>query len=328
MSAISPGAPAFILLFFLLLAFPGQAIQGASDGLLLWFHTVLPTLAPAMICTRLILFSGGDQLLMKPVRPLFQKLFSLSETGSFILLSGMLCGYPLGAALCSQARRDGRISTREAAYLLAFCSFPSPMFLAGYIPGQFPGRFPLPLLFLSVYAPVLILSRLARHNSHPDISRESGQPKAVQTIQAFQIQEHVRSAPEDSLNGILYEVCDVMVLIGSYLMLFSVLARFLSSAAWIPQPVTALLCAVFEMTTGIRQICLTACAACAAFGGISGIFQTHSVIAYDSLFSQGRKNAGFDIRHYVGWKLLHAGLSALILTVLQLLLPLGSPLRL
>ena len=273
---------------------------------------------------------------MKPVRPLFQKLFSLSETGSFILLSGMLCGYPLGAALCSQARRDGRISTREAAYLLAFCSFPSPMFLAGYIPGQFPGRFPLPLLFLSVYAPVLILSRLARHNSHPDISREPGQPKAVQTIQAFQIQEHVRSAPEDSLNGILYEVCDVMVLIGSYLMLFSVLARFLSSAAWIPQPVTAVLCAVFEMTTGIRQICLTfppalclpACAACAAFGGISGIFQTHSVIAYDSLFSQGRKNAGFDIRHYVGWKLLHAGLSALILTVLQLLLPLGSPLRL
>ena len=67
MSAISPGAPAFILLFFLLLAFPGQAIQGASDGLLLWFHTVLPTLAPAMICTRLILFSGGDHLLMKPV---------------------------------------------------------------------------------------------------------------------------------------------------------------------------------------------------------------------------------------------------------------------
>ena len=126
-----------------------------------------------------------------------------------------------------------------------------------------------------------------------------------------------------------------MVLIGSYLMLFSVLARFLSSAAWIPQPVAAVLCAVFEMTTGIRQICLSlppalclpACAACAAFGGISGIFQTHSVIACDPLFSQDRKNAGFDIRHYVGWKFLHAGFSALILTVLQLVLPLGFPPR-
>lgn len=209
------------------------------------------------------------------------------------------------------------------------------MFLAGYIPGQFPGRFPLPLLFLSVYAPVLILSRLARHNSHPDISREPGQPKAVQTIQAFQIQEHVRSAPEDSLNGILYEVCDVMVLIGSYLMLFSVLARFLSSAAWIPQPVTAVLCAVFEMTTGIRQICLTFPPALCRRPVLpvlhSGNFrdisdpQCHR-IRFPVL--AGQKNAGFDIRHYVGWKLLHAGLSALILTVLQLLLPLGSPLRL
>ena len=39
MSAIPPSAPAFILLFFLLLFFPEQSIQGASDGLLLWFHT-------------------------------------------------------------------------------------------------------------------------------------------------------------------------------------------------------------------------------------------------------------------------------------------------
>lgn len=146
----------------------------------------------------------------------------------------------------------------------------------------------------------------------------------------------VRSAPKDSLNGILYEVCDVMVLIGSYLMLFSVLARFLSSAAWIPQPVTAVLCAVFEMTTGIRQICLTfppalclpACAACAAFGEFPGYFRPTVSSHTIPCSRRAEKNAGFDIRHYVGWKLLHAGLSALILTVLQLLLPLGSPLRL
>ena len=125
-----------------------------------------------------------------------------------------------------------------------------------------------------------------------------------------------------------------MVLIGSYLMLFSILAHFLSRASWLPIPLTALLCGILEMTTGIRQICSTlppaaclpACAACAAFGGISGIFQTRSVIA-DSVCTEDRKNAGFDIRHYVGWKFLHAGFSALILTVLQLVLPLGFPPR-
>ena len=115
MSAISPAAPVFILLFLLLLAFPGQAIHGASDGLLLWFHTVLPTLAPAMICTRMLLLTGGDRLLMKPLCPLFRRLFSLSDTGSFILLSGMLCGYPLGPALCARALKENRISSEEAS---------------------------------------------------------------------------------------------------------------------------------------------------------------------------------------------------------------------
>lgn len=130
MSAISPSAPAFILLFFLLLFFPEQAIQGASDGLLLWFHTVLPTLAPAMICTRMLLLTGGDRLLIKPLRPLFCRFFALSDTGAFILLSGMICGYPLGPALCAQALEKNRITRKEAAYLLAFCSFPSPMILS------------------------------------------------------------------------------------------------------------------------------------------------------------------------------------------------------
>lgn len=66
---------------------------------------------------------------MKPLCPLFRRLFSLSDTGSFILLSGMLCGYPLGPALCARALKENRISSEEASYLLAFCSFPSPMFL-------------------------------------------------------------------------------------------------------------------------------------------------------------------------------------------------------
>ncbi len=52
-----------------------------------------------------------------------------------------------------------------------------------------------------------------------------------------------------------------------------------------------------------------ACAAmlaCAAFGGLSGVSQTNTVI----------KNAGLSIRHYVLWKLLHAALAAAILLII------------
>lgn len=130
MSAISPSAPAFILLFFLLLFFPEQSIQGASDGLLLWFHTVLPTLAPAMICTRMLLLTGGDRLLIKPLRPLFCRFFALSDTGAFILLSGMICGYPLGPALCAQALEEKPDNQKRSCISARFLQLSKPHVLS------------------------------------------------------------------------------------------------------------------------------------------------------------------------------------------------------
>lgn len=311
MSVTVPSAPVFILLLVLLLVFPQYATAGASDGLLLWFHTVLPTLAPAMICTQMILSTGGVSLLMRPLHPLLGRLFSLSETGSFILLSGMLCGYPLGPALCANALSKHQISEREATRLLAICSYPSPMFLFGYVQANLTRQTPPWVLFLGIYAPSILLAQILDHIGLPDQRQ-----RTVSFASPAVPESH------ETLDSILYRVCDTMVLIGGYLMLFSILTCFLTHARWIPASVSAVCCGIAEMTTGVRQICQTfppavqlpACGACAAFGGISGLFQVRSVL-YDN------KNAGFDIRHYLRWKLLHAGLSAMIFTVLQQVLP-------
>ena len=71
----------------------------------------------------------------------------------------------------------------------------------------------------------------------------------------------------------------------------------------------ALLTGMAEITTGIHSLCTSLPAAhtalpviCAtAFGGLSGIFQTKSVI----------KDSGLSICHYIGWKALHACFSCL-----------------
>ena len=84
-----------ILILGLLLSFPSLSIRGALNGLLLWFHVVLPTLAPFLICTQMITALGGIELIMRPFGPLLQNLFHLSLSGSYILLCGLLCGYPL-----------------------------------------------------------------------------------------------------------------------------------------------------------------------------------------------------------------------------------------
>lgn len=295
-----------IAALLLMLCFPSLSVQGAADGLRLWFDVVLPTLAPFMICTQAIASCGGMYLLMKPFYPVMRRLFGLSLPGSYILLCGLLCGYPLGARLCADFLQDGTISREEAQYLFAICNHPSPMFLMGYVRGQLPIPVAPPLLLACLYLPVLPLSRIAGMYYH------SGRKKA-EPVSCF----HTASAGKRSLEDILMAACDTMVMIGGYMMLFSILSAWVRRIPGMAEKMQAMITGLAEITTGVHQICISfpaekallPCILVIAFGGLSGIFQTKGVI----------KNAGLSIRHYVVWKTLHACLSGICFILFALL---------
>ncbi|MDO4268207.1 MAG: nucleoside recognition protein [Eubacteriales bacterium] len=300
-----------VLLLILLLAFPGLAVQGASQGLLLWFQVVLPTLAPFMICTRAISAMGGTALLARPAYPLFHALFGLSMQGSCVLLCGLLCGYPLGARLCADFCGRGELSREEAEYLLSICNHPSPMFLLGFA-GSRLAVHPL-VLPACVYLPLLPLSRLSGHR----FFREKALP-----------QKTMRSLPPAdalSLEEMILSTAEAMVLIGGCMMLFSILALWIQELPFLPDYGKALLAGAAEITTGIDQLCtvfpedirLVPVAAAVSFGGISGIFQTRGALflpsgKQEASLSAVQKNAGLSIRHYVLWKIVHGCLSCIL----------------
>ena len=298
-----------ILLLALLLAFPALSVQGAANGLLLWFQVVLPTLAPFMICTQMIVALGGVSLLIRPFYPLLFRLFGLSPSGSYVLLCGLLCGYPLGARLCADFYGSGQISSREARYLLSICNHPSPMFLLGFVNGQLPLSVPALLLPICLYLPILPISWISRKvYGFSPLSEDIKKPGTA--------------SGSSALESVLLSTAETMVLIGSYMMLFSILAAWIGRLSMIPAPIKALLSGAAEITTGVHLICRTfppesvllPVAAVTAFGGFSGIFQTRGVLASGlKQTEKTKKNAGLSIRHYVLWKLLHAGLSCLTL---------------
>ena len=57
------GAAGLFALFIWMLLYSRLSIQGAANGLLLWYQTVLPSILPALILSKLLIFTGGDQLL-------------------------------------------------------------------------------------------------------------------------------------------------------------------------------------------------------------------------------------------------------------------------
>ncbi len=320
------------LSFLLLLGFPALSLEGARKGLLLWYNTVLPTLLPFMICMNLMVSFGAVNLLAAPFYPVLHRLLGLSRAGSFILLSGMLCGYPMGAKNCSDFLDNDCLSLSEARCLYAVSSFPSPMFLAGYMMHMVnsgPQPIPLPLwkMAAAVYLPALFLFFPAAacyklHRFPKSFRFRSGclsdhspttDTAGKNTVLPLTGTPPIPTTPP-SLDEALLSSMEVMVKIGGYIMLFSILAVFIRH---LPLPGTllpAFFITVAEMTTGIEyaslhfpgRLKILLIGFGGAFGGLSGAFQVRSVT----------KNAGLSIRHYLFWKTAHGLFTVIILILL------------
>jgi sporulation integral membrane protein YlbJ len=332
-----------ILVLTLLLLFPKYSVQGAAGGLTLWFNIVLPTLAPFMICTKLIAACGGVRYLMKPFAPLLRRIFAVSEDGAYILFCGILCGYPLGSKLCADFYKEGRISAEEAKYLLSICNHPSPMFLSGYVYSMLPVIVSKPRFLFCFYIPLIPVSLLSRRfyrirktSSQRDVlaNEASDDSKCIGSISSSSSSNEETSSVSVPLEEILLSVSETMVLIGNYIMLFSIFAEWVGQVSWIPLTGKVLLAGLLEITTGTRMICKTFLSErsvpiviwTVAFGGVSGIFQTRSMIRSsgdDSVkaeaFSNTTKNAGLSIRHYVFWKTIYAFTAAAAWLVLMII---------
>lgn len=321
--------PAILMVFLLL--YPRFAAEGARYGLLLWYTSVVPSLFPFMVLSSLIVSSGGISLLMRPVRAFLCPWLPLSENGCYTLISGLLCGCPMGAKTCGDFVREGKLSVQEGRFLMAICNHPSPMFLLGFVcplfePAMHPSR-----LLLSIYLPLLPLAALAKRVCFPGLPAppSSGSRQQVQTAPA--------------LDTAILAAAEILCRIGGYLMLFSIVIVFLRRAPWLPASLRLFLMGAMEMTTGVREVSAslpfpdsgTAAAAILAFGGICGVFQTRAVTgsgwpeekksrtdgAGSSPKDRGsraedKKIAGLSIRQYVLWKLLHSALAAVIFRLL------------
>lgn len=306
-----------VLCLLMLLFQPGLALEGARQGILLWGNVILPTLLPFMICSGVIVAMDAIYILTGPFKPILSGVLKLSAQGSFCFMSGLLCGYPMGAKTTSDFLDSGRIMPKEGKYLLAISNHPSPMFVLGYIMAQIrliPGTgrgCPLWAVAAALYLPVIPISILARTCYH---CKMDGDGSPVQ--KGGEVREEGKEYPF-SFDAHMMGCFETMVKIGGYIMLFSILALYLTVLPF-PMPFLArpILLGAVEITTGIQTIarCVPGMTGAmliigsAAFGGCSGIFQTKSVL----------KNAGLSIRHYILWKLLHSGLSCILFYVLAM----------
>lgn len=285
-----------ILCFFVMLLSPSQVFEGAKSGLLLWFLTVLPTLFPFLIISRMLLDSCACSLLNRLFSPLIGRLFGISAQGSFAVIVGFLCGYPMGAKITADLLLTGQITKTEASYLLSFCNNTSPAFLVSFIVlGYFQdSRLILPSALI-LYGTPVFLSFFFRAKKHFFFNKLHTKLLANSTEAIASTSSSTSSC---SLDACLTDSSEAIVKIGGYIILFSVLLNLLKKIP-IAHPLFQLfLLPSLELTNGITllnnalsapvgshsfPLLYSLCMGHTAFGGWCALFQTGSMISGSGL---------------------------------------------
>lgn len=208
------------ILFILLLGNPSTVILGASQGLLLWYRTVLPNLFPFFVLVNLVITTGTIHFISPILAPLCQSVFGVSGSSALAIIGGFLCGYPMGATIISDLHQQHIISKTEGHYLLSFCNNASPMFIVGYFLTQKLNRPDLifPSVFILFLAPICSSYLFRRfYFKTGAVSSESVYPHSQVCKKNFM----------ELLDLAIWKGMETIIKIGGYIIVFSIIVELL-----------------------------------------------------------------------------------------------------
>ncbi len=283
-TSVSPKSallPALLFtLFLIMLLQPDVVFQGAAKGLLLWYKTVFPTLFPFLFVCNLLVQTNAVHCLACLAPGILCRFFGVPKNGMLAILTGFLCGYPMGAKVMADLCRTGKITRQEGSYLLSFCNNTSPAFILSYVIHRYvrEPRLLAPTCLILFFSPVMLSFFFRKIYARQRV--------LTQNPLSAPIQGSARPLPQ-ALDDSLSNAMETIVKIGGYIILFCVLTELLGllplRASW----ARAFLFPNLEITNGIAliwgmklpfSIRYPLCIFCTAFGGWCAVLQTISVI--------------------------------------------------
>jgi len=120
-----------IFIMVMLILNPVKYIGSAFGGLYLFSVSVLPSLFPFFVFTKILTDNSGNfyKVFSKPVK----FLYNLPSVSGYIFTLSVLSGYPVGAKLTADFYEKGYINENEAKRIASFTSTSGPFFILGTV---------------------------------------------------------------------------------------------------------------------------------------------------------------------------------------------------
>lgn len=273
-----------LYLTYLLLRYPTQALDYASTGLLLWFRKMIPTLLPFMILSGIMVRLNLTERFARCFHPLFHMIWGTSINGSYVILMGMLCGFPMGARVIGELICAGKLSEEEGAYLLSFCNNIGPIYFISFVMSTlslsgnylpFLIMYGVPLLYGFLYGRLITIKKKILHKNE-FATNFSSLPIHAASVSASDRVSLLTAIDDSIISGLIG-----IGKLGGYMFFFNLLNIMMLPFSSLPNLFLAFCNCILEITSGINRVgssgfymilCLL------PFGGLSCMAQTYSMI--------------------------------------------------
>jgi len=216
----------FIMCVFLLFN-PLICAKACLNGISVWVYKVLPMLFPFFVLTRLLVQSSSNK--SNFMDKFFSKIFH-APSGSFLTYAlSIISGYPMGAKLISDMKKDGQISTNEAKKMMSFCSVSGPMFIVGTVG--------IMMLNSSKAGAIILISNILASLINGIIYRGKDEPK---------LSPNYISKKPVNLTDCVYDSLISVLMVGAYISISFLFIEILSSLK-ILEAISNTICWVFNM---------------------------------------------------------------------------------
>ena len=320
-------ASALLIATAALVISPGEAINGAKDGLALCFNVIVPSLFPFFVLSSLVVDLGLAAYLGRAMEGLMRPLFRVSGSCAAAVALGFIGGYPVGARTALQLYQQGLCSRTEAERLLAFCNNSGPAFILGVVGAGIFGDSRVGLLLYLTHALAsLLVGLIFRFYGGSHRNRSSRAP--AKPIQAVTVPAAFTGAVSRALQSTL-NICAFVVFFAVVLQLLSVygafaaLAQLLAAAGFQPEWAQRLVAGLLELSSGVSSLRgdaqLAGRVSMAAFMlGWAGLSVHCQVLSF-------LVDSGLSAKTYLAGKLCHGLIAAGLTWGLTRLFPLSAP---
>ena len=295
----------FLCFTMCLLIFSKSNLPAVKSGLTLWATSVVPSLFPFFVSTELLMHTNIVNIFGNILNKYMKPLFNVRGEGSFAFIMGIISGYPVGAKIATNFRKNDICSKEECERLLSFTNNSGPLFIIGTVGILMFGSTTIGLLLFTTHIlsciSVGIIFRFWKKNSSTTSSNSIFSEKK-QPVSFSNLGEVLADSITSSISTIL--------LIGGFVVIFSSVISILKLSGILNVLSTCLsplfnfinidtsfispiVCGFLEITNGINSISSIACkklsiniiltAFLLGFGGISVLLQVLSITSKTDL---------------------------------------------